>query len=312
MFRKPVAQRSWLIWIFCAVCAPITQLLAGFDWKSMLAIGLIATCAVCLLLRRMEIPGWLCALELVWLTTALAACAGFTADSWPMGNPSCVVPLTLLALGVWSAGKGPGAAAGTAGILFLLLCIGYGLVLGSGVSQIRWDWARRHPAAEPGLAIFVFLLPAAAAVIPKQAGGKRGLFLFLIPVFSLAATVVTCGSIHPDATYESFPFYEMSRSLSLLGVAERFEALVCAIITVGWFSTVSFLLSAVGAAAQKCFPGTAPKAQLVCAVIAGAAVLGNLHMDSRFLGLGSIIFWGVLPLAAQGIVAIKNSRKKSK
>ncbi len=311
MFRKGIAQRSWLVWSFCAVAAPILQLLAGSDWKSLLIIGLAATAAVCILLGQEALPGWLSALQLVWLTVAIGACGLFAANSWPMGGSYPVIPLTLLALGCWSARKGPGAAAGTAGILFLLLCIGCGLVLGSGVGQLRWDWALGHERAAPGMAAFVFLLPAAAVCIPRE-GRKKRAWLLAVPVFCCAATLITCGNLHPNAHSDCFDFYEMCRSLSLLGMAERFEALVCCIITAGWFSTLSFLFSAIGGAAQVCFPGSGPKVQQLSAVAAGAMVLGKLHIDHRFLGWGAVIFWGVFPLITQGIVTVKNSRKKSK
>ena len=46
----------------------------------------------------------------------------------------------------------------------------------------------------------------------------------------------------------------MIRGISILGVAERFESVVAAAMTLGWFCLLSLLLTGAGHLGKRCIP----------------------------------------------------------
>ncbi len=311
MFRKEVAAKPLMVWILCGMTAPVVQLLAGGDFRLTMLIGLACTAAVCLGLSGPgEYGRSASGLQTLFLILAIAVCAWLSGESWPMGNTRRIVPWVLLGLAAWSAQKGPAVAARMAGVLFVLLCVGYGLVLAAGLAQTDWNWVVGHKMGDPATAAFVFLIPGAAACLPKGDRRMQPLWRFGVQAFCRAATIVTSGSVDPDLQTESYPFFEMCRSLSLFGFAERFEALVCALITVGWFSLLSFLLSCFGAAVQKILPGRAEVAIWAAAIGGGLALLGKMSISWNLLSTTAAVFWGFAPLLTQVIAIRKKHGKK--
>ncbi len=311
MFRENVAVRPLLAWILCGMTAPAVQLLSGYDWVSVLLVAAACGIVLCVALSApTQWPKWLWALQGLWLIVALSSCAGYTAESWPMGQTGHVVPVVMLALAAWSARRGPAIAARMAGVLLVLLAAGYSLVLGAGLYQAEWDWVggrQRVPVLE---ALFLFLLPGAAVCIPKEKPGKRTLAILLFSLFVVTATVVTCGNVNPAAQVDTYGFYEMCRSLSLLGIAERFEALVCALVTVGWFLMLNMLLSSLGCAVQSVFPGKGQAAVWAGAAASAMLYLAKMPINVWLLATGGGICWGLLPVISQGLGALKNMQKK--
>ncbi len=311
MFRKEVAEKPLIIWILSAMTAPVVQLLAGYDWKLTAIIGFGAALVGWLSLRsKCHWPTWISILQIAWLVVVVAEYMNFAGDSWPMAEAKKVIPVVLLALAAWSGQKGPAVSARLAGILLLLSCVGYGLIFASGLTQMQTAWIGGHAAVPASLGAFVLLLPGAATCMPKHKIGKRGIVLLLVPTFAVLASVITCGSIHPLRQTDYYPFYEMCRSLSLFGLAERFEALVCALLTVSWFSLLSLLLSCIGSQSQKISAGNGAIGIWISAVLAMGIFLANLHMEPTFLAAGSVIFWVLIPLLSQGIGVAKKWIKK--
>ncbi len=311
MFRKEVAGRPLLLWLLCAMTAPVAQLLAGCDFWLVAALGIICTAVSCINLKTDAMYGkWICGLQIVWMTLVLGTIAGFTGESWPMGNTRTIVPLVLLALAAWSAGKGAATAARTAGILFILLCIGYGLVLAAGLAQVDWTWVVYPEREAVDAVVFVFLIPGIAACIPRKKGNAYEYTLFGILGLAILISIVTCGSLDPQSVLQSYPFFEMSRSLSVLGFAERFEALVCAMVTVGWFSFMSLLFSGIGSCCQRIFPGKGTAGLWGAAILAYAMILGKMSISGVFLSVGAAVFWGFIPAVTQLVAVRKKDGKK--
>ncbi len=313
MFRKDVAARPLLVWILCGMTAPAAQLLSGYDWISVMLVGAVCSVMLCIALStQARWPKCLWVLQGAWLIIALSACAGYTAESWPMGRTEDIVPVVMLTMAAWSARRGPAIAARMAGVLLVLLVAGYGLVLGAGLYQTEWGWVndrQRIPVAE---AVFLYLLPGAAVCIPKEKLGKRTAVILLLPLIAIIAAVATCGNVNPVAQVETYGFYEMCRSLSLLGIAERFEALVCALVTVGWFLVLNMLLGSLGCAAQSVFPGKGQAAVWAGATIAAGLYLVKMPVNVCFLAAGGGICWGLIPVISQGVEALKNMQKSKK
>ncbi len=311
MFRKEVAMRPVILWLICGMSAPVVQLLAGYDWQSVGLLGVACTALVCMvMLTEGKWGKWGSLLQAIWLIAVLSVCAAYAANSWPLGKTSIIVPLSLLALAAWSAQQGAAVAVRTAGMLFILVSIGYTLVLGCGVTQTDWNWIEDRELLPVDLALFLYLLPGAAACIPRRPAGKSILALFLIPAFAVLAAIVSTGNVKPEFPMNTYPFFEMSRSLSLFGLAERFEALVCALITVGWFSLMSFLFSCLGSQVQNIRPGRGKIGIWIGGALAAGVVFVNLSIKSWFFATGAVIFWGLLPILSQGIAFVKKGGKK--
>ncbi len=302
-----------MLWILCGMTAPAAQLLSGHHPKWLILTGVAVAGILCLMLVLFQESfneKWFAFLQGVWLLIVLGQCAAQCGQSWPMGQGRWIVPAVLLALGAWSVQHGPAAAARIAGILFILICIGYSVILGAGAFQVQGDWVGGHSAISLEKAVFWFLMPAAAFCLPRRQEKRHGLLIFLVPLFCTAAAIVTCGNVNPFGEQVNYTFFEMCRSLSLFGLAERFEALVCALVTVGWFALLSFLLSCFGACVQNLCPGKGGTGAWIAAAVALAWVLSKMHMPLFALGAGAVIFWGFLPTITQGIAIVKNGGKK--
>ncbi len=311
MFRKEIGARPLLIWLLCAMSAPVAQEVAGIDPLLAGSAAIVCAAVSCLALAGGRQYGKaFAALQYAWTVVAAGILAQLAGKAWPMGAGQQIVPLVLLAIAAWSAGKGPVTAARTAGILLVLLCVGYGLIFTAGLAQVRWDWLENNRSGDLWRMMFLLLIPGVAACLPREGLGRSGAILFVIPVFTVLAAVVTCGNLHPDGVTESFALFEMCRSLSLFGIAERFEALVCALVSVGWFSLLSLLLSCAGANAQILYPGKGKQGTWLAAAAAAGLVLGKIAIsDALLLGFGGI-FWGFIPILAQSVERLKKCRKK--
>lgn len=311
MFRKEIPKPQMLAWLFVAMTAPMAQNLGGSGWVFVACAG--AVCAVLTwgvvgLTTDGDWKPWFCAAQLLWLAVAAGICAGSAADSWPMGDAWPVVPLTMLALAGWSAQNGPLSVSRVAGVLFFLILIGYGPILGAGAGQVEWENLAPYWGRPDRTAGFWLLMPAVAAFLPWQKQGM-GKPLAGAVIFGAVAAGITSGVLTQGLTQTlEQPFYEMSRSLRLLGVAERLEALVCALLTVGWFALLSLLLSAGGCLFGKICNGKERLGVWLLTLAAAAVMLCKLHITGVLAVAGAVVFWVFLPVLTQGM----GKRKKSK
>ncbi len=308
MFRKDVPGAQMQAWIFVAMTAPLAQKLSGCGWVFAAIAGVICSVIVWGAVRLTagaDWKPWFCAVEVIWLAIALAICAGEAAGSWPMGDAWPVVPLVMLALAGWSAQKGPQVASRVAGVLFFLILIGYVPIFGAGAGQADWGELLPRWGRDDGTAGFWLLMPGVAAFLPWQKR-RMGKALAGTVAFGIIAAGITCGVLTPAlAQMVDTPFYEMSRSLSLLGMAERFEALVCALLTVGWYAALSLLLSAGGCLFGRIWKGKEPVGVWCLTLAAAAAVLCRLRTWGLLPAIGAAVFWIALPMLAGGLKKVE-------
>lgn len=316
MFRKEVSADQLLAWIFVAMTAPITQLLAGYNWIYLLIVGAVCTVMVWWALHLTEncvMPKWFLGAQVLWLAAAIAVFSEFTGKSWPMGRENPVIPVVLLILACWSASRGAEMAARVTGVLFFLMVIGYGLILSFGLSQTHWDTLLPDGEGIGWYGVIVLLIPGAALCIPRESLGKKGTWLFALPLFAGIVSMIV-GSVLPFAisSKAANPFYEMCRSIKVMGIAGRLEALVCAMVTVGWFSLLSLLFSGIGSGCERIVPG---KSQAVMWIVLGAEIIFvflNVPIKAWIAAVLSALLWIMLPIATKGIERIKKSKKVKK
>ncbi len=212
---------------------------------------------------------------------------------WPGQTTPYVLPLTLLALTAWAAGSGRDRVIRTGCVLLWPLMALFGAVVISGIPEVKWSNLTPSWKMTDADLLMAMLIP----LLREENGeGKQGWVLLGAGAAAVVISVVSAGVLSAGAGIDT-PMYELSRSLSLLGIGERLESLIAAGMTLGCFTAMGYLLAASGE------PGMGSK-RLWCTVILGAVlfVLG-IPVDSRWIAIGIIVLWVILP----GLGSLKNS-----
>lgn len=282
--------------------------MAGSSWLSVLLACTV--CLLCVWLRwnfGTEPKGKIIAVsQWLLLVLILGTVSRASIQSWPKGGHS-VVAVVLLVLALWSAWKGPSACARVGCVLFWFVLLLYLVLLGAGVKDIQISWLKPIKGDVSSFGCILLLTPAASAIhLNKRESLKPK--LLLIGVFSITACLVTAGVLSPKvAAGKENAFYEMTRSLNLLGQARRFEAVLCAGATAGWFALMSLHLSLCAKIAEKLRTGWAKWGMIAASVSAAVILLCDLHIPGNFLLIMTAVFWVLIPLLTQGMGMIKKS-----
>lgn len=308
MYREQIPHRRLTAWLFAAVTPTAIQLISGGSW---VWTGLI--CALCVfgVLLRWRFGGGSEPFPIAigqWLVTVwvLASVSDGAMGSWP-GGENKLVPLALLALAAWCALKGPSAAARVGCVLFWFVLIVYLVLFGAGIREVELSRLLPGVGQRPHLAAVILMTPAAAGALRKEKGNTP-VRLVLPAVFVLAACVITLGVLSPEtAAVCDNAFYEMTRSLSILGAARRFEAVLSAAMTTGWFCLMSLYLCLCGHFAEGVSKGWGRRAVAISASVTAGILLCDMHISGRFLVVATSVFWVVLPIITQWIDAQKKS-----
>lgn len=299
MYSEKIPARQLTAWLYTALTPVLIQYSSG-SWTRILAEGTLCSAAVWLVWRFGGEGGR--ALRAIGMVVVLGALMKDAAECW-RGDNYPAVPLILLILAAWSAWKGPSAAARTACVLFWAVLFIFIVVFASGIQAVELEWLMPDWKGTDWRTPILLLIPAAAVPLLEKEGRWRPRLL-LPALFAVGASAITAGVLSPGLAQElEMPFYEMSRSLDLFGVAKRFEAVISAAMTVGWFSLMSLTLTLVANAAKQ----RAKSAILGAAGAAAGWMLCDLHISGAFFVLLATIFWVVFPISAQGIEKIKKS-----
>lgn len=307
MFRERIPAAQLSAWLTAGTVPVLLQLLSGGSWVWIGLAGLLCYLLTVLVWRSGWEPAkWQCPFLFIYIVILLGSLLPDSAECWPSGNER-VLPVLILALSAWSAQKGLSAAARVGTVLFWAILILYLVVLGAGVKDVQLRWLKPKWTALDFPRLTVFLIPVSTVCLLKRGSLKTGR-LALSGALVFAGAAITVGVLSPEvAVGTENAFYEMTRSINLLGVARRFEALISAGMTVGWFSIVSLLLSLCATLAQK-FLGQGGKAAVwIAALIAAIMQLCGLHIEGKILILTGAVFWVGIPLLTQGL----GERKKS-
>lgn len=308
MYDRKIPHRQLTAWLAAALIPTVIQLTAGASWFSVLLVCVLSLLCVWLRWSLGAEPGGklLPALQWLLLTAILGAVCGTASQSWPQGGHPAV-GIILLALAVGSAWKGPSASARVGCVLFWFVLLLYLILLGAGVKDVQLKWLTPPKGDVDGLGCVLLLTPAAAAIhLNKKETVKPR--LLLIMVFCIVASVITAGVLSPQvASVRENAFYEMTRSLNLLGQARRFEAILSAGMTAGWFALMSLYLTLCAHLTEKILPGAGKYGTLAAALLATVIRLCDLHIPGVLLLILSAVFWVFLPLITQGIDKVKKS-----
>ena len=297
------------VWLPAAMAAPLVQTASANSWLAVLLTG-----ALCLgvgwgLERiRSEPSPWLCVVQWFWLSLLNAEFLNWTMYCWPNYENYYVVPLTLLALAAWTAAKGKEQASRAGNMLYWFVIILIGAVLLSGIKDVKLEKIEMEAQIKDANLLTVFLLPVIGLAVEKSEKRTKLGILGL----GVATSAVTTGVLTLQAASKADNgFYELSRSLRLLGIGERFESLAAAAMTLGYFVLLSFLLSSCGIGAARIKPGKERWGVWSNAALTALWFLWGFRLNSGVLALGTVLTWLVLPVLNSIQINLQKSEKTS-
>lgn len=297
MYSEKIPPKQLWGWLTVAVAPVLIQYVSG-NWTWVLLCATVGLAAVWIVGRHGK-PTILGSIALLFVTGLLIK---DSAQCW-RGDNYPAVPLILLGLAAWSAWKGPAAAARTGCVLFWAVLVIYTLVIVSGLGEI--DFVNLLPEYQESDWRILLLVLVPAAAMPLQNKKEKLSAKVVVPlILAFAASLTVAGVMSPSLAGElDQPFYEMSRSLDLFGIAKRFEAVISAAATVGWFSLMSLALSLPVSMVKQ-----GQKAVVIGGTFAIAAImLVNLHISGAIALIIGAVCWVIMPLLAQGIEISKKS-----
>ncbi len=298
-------------WVLAATLPAILCVAGKNGWITVLIFATV--CAIvtfCALNYCKKIASkWLCIAELFWILIFLGSITKISATCWESVKTPMAVPIILLVLAALASQNGVhhNARAG-ATLVWITLPI-LGVVALAGTADINRDWIRVKPEVPDSLLISLLLLPCVAAFLPANKRPTRWIGVILC-VASVAISILLDGTMgHDIATSAQNSFYELSKGIVLLGVAERFEGLVACALTAGWFGTFSLLLCAIYHLTEKIFNHAAKWSVWIGAAVA-TVLMCILPKAGYWLVIGTLIFWVFLPALTQVVGRAKNIEKK--
>lgn len=319
--ENKILPRQLCALTFGAFTVPAIAILprTGWLWAGLASLGAAALlCAALLLCRKREtnpvLAGAQCRtgrmvlrLTLGWNVLALGAAARWLCGIYPDGGAFPLIGLLLLLLAAYAAGKGVSAVARAGAICFFFFVILYGVLFGVSLPQVRGQWLK--PVTQPKWALLpAALLPLCALYLTGYCRGRGKVSLWAVGgiLTAVLAGLVTAGCLSPEiAGSEPLGFYAMSKSLSLFGAMERFEAVVSAALTAGGFCLLALLCLVNAEILRVLRPGYEKWGAAGNFLLGGAAIALSGVCGAGFLAAGTAIFWGVVPLLLPAVVKVK-------
>lgn len=302
MSHKEITENQGRAWLAAALAAPLAQTASACTWSVVLLAG--GGCLlICWTLGKYPAGNsrWLHILQGLWNCVIISEILHWSVFCWPDQRGGNAVPLILLFLSTW-ASSGRERAARTACVLLWPVLLLLGAVLLSGLPELEWKHLEPIWQMPNAHLITVSLIPALWA---GREGKTNGRLLWGAAVFAFVTAAVTAGVLSPvvSGTAQA-PVYELSRSIRLFGIAERPESLIAAAMTIGYFVTVTYLLSSEGNAwkGRNCI--------WLASAVSGILLISGLRIDSRLMAIGSILFWVVLPAISSWKKNLKKAKKE--
>ena len=292
MYSKKLSPRQMLVWIASAMSAPLAIYAGKASWEWALATGIICVGAALLVLRfgSADYGRLLRIFQLVFLSVIAGVFSREISGCW--GEDSTSMPLVMLALAALSAVNTAQNAGRVCCCVAWIAAIIYAIVMAVGIKNIQMV-RLTEIGYHNEMVIVAYLLPAVWLLLPADRSNvlcMYGMMLFAVVISLLCFGTLSAGGV-VDA---QIPFYQYSKSLTLLGIAERFEAAASVALTLGLFCTLSLLLSA------------AERMTKHGAVIAASVAAVNVRINAINVAIMAVFAWIILPL----IIAVKKVEKR--
>ncbi|MDD6200890.1 MAG: hypothetical protein PUB93_06450 [Firmicutes bacterium] len=304
MYRETIPDRRLTAWMTVAVSAPLAAFAGKAQWLPVLLSAAACGIVSFLVLRFCDsgtvVNPVLCTGECLWLGILLGQLAVCVTDCWETESP--LIPAVLLLLAAFSAKNASRAGA----VLIWLAVPVFGLVLGAGASELRFQWLTpRWETPRPEL-LLIFLLPCAAVFLNREKGKLPWLLPAIVGFSALLLSVWIRGSLTPETESS---LYEYSKGISLFGITERFDSLLSCTLTAGWFALFGVLLSAAGCLAERIRSGWGQRGVWYCAGLAIAVLISGIRLTGSVVLIVSVLLWAAVPLLARFNAQTKKSKK---
>jgi len=297
-------SRPLNMWLLTATIPPLLSVVGRNGWLCVLPAALV--CGIlCLSVHRYgakKLPRWLSGLEIIWLVIYTGTIAQESGTCWE--GDSSAIPIILLLLGAFAACRGCNSASRVGAVLVWLVLPILGIVALAGTVDFNPNWVKSGVEMPEWTLIGLLLVPCLTVLLPGERGGGISWVIGLIGVIGSVLLAGTMGSFE-----EGNSFYEFSKGITLLGVAERFESLIACALTLGWVSLFSLLFGTIHHLCEEIYPRISAWCVWICAA-ASAGVMCILPKNREWVAVGALIFWVFLPLLAQGLVDRKKVVKK--
>lgn len=299
LFNREIEGHSLWAWTAAAVSAPMLQFLGSVPWHWSLLGGLGAGALWLLAERAGGVCRWkpAAAVQLLFLIVCAGAAAAWSGACWIGAERPWTVPGVLLVLAACASETGPQAGARCGAVVFWFLAGMLLLLCAFALPDVKWAWLA--PAEEgPRLPAALLLVPAVGGLLPRKRGSSPWPWALGLGLGGVAVSLLTVGALSPAvAGRTQGAFFEMARGISILGVAERFEAVVAAAMTLGWFCLLSLLLTAAGKMAETLHTGWGRPGVWLSALGAAALMPWGREAPPWLLAAGAILLWCLLPIA---------------
>lgn len=320
--RDKLLPRQLCALAFCAFTVPAVGLLprTGWLWASIAAVCCAAVLAVGVLLTRKK-GGSAAALAaqsglgkallvplLFWNFLALGMTARYLCGAYPDAGGFPLTGALLLLLAAYAANKGVSAVARVSAICFFFLIALYALVLGFAAPQLRLQWLTLQTKPVWTILPAVFS-PVCVLFLTGHCTerGKTAGWLFGGMALAFLAAFVAAGCLSPEvAGAEPFAVYTVTKSLSLFGAMERFEALVSAALTAGGFTLLGLLCLTNAELIRALWPRAEKCSGVANFLLGFAGIFASSVLNAGISAAVSAIFWGILPI---GILSLAKRKK---
>ncbi len=301
MYRENIKTAQLTAWIFAATVPTAIQLTANAPWASLLLIAVISL--LCTLIRWYwgVTPQWKGYRTANWILTILLLTTVGTAavHTWPIGSHKAVA-IILYALALWSSTKGLKAAASVGSVIFCFLIVLYLIMFSEAAGHVNLQWLKPTRGMVGALGTTVLLTPAFAASL-LDGRKKPDRRCILTGIFCVAAAMLTAGVLSPwVAVQEENSFYQVIRS-----IPNRFEAVLSAATTMGWFLLIALYLSFNSHKINSTAKG---KGAWSATFISSLMIMLNISIPEAIVLMTAVILWIVIPV----LHGVALERKKSK
>lgn len=316
-------EKQYRAWALCAFTVPGVLFLPSCGWVGAVGAASFTALLWCLLCRLRRNRGWetglpamekkggrlLCLMLLLWNLLALSAAAGSLCAAFPTAKDSPLTGFILLLLAAYAAQKQVLPRVGALCLFFLLGL--YGLLFGFALPNLQKEYLLPEVPKNP-LLLSTALAPLGLHYLcPTPEKGKAPhLLLPGIVAFSLLPALITVGSLSPaGAETLPFPFYEAAKSVNILNAIQRLEPLVSCGLCVGGLCLLGLYCS-VNRRLLQTLSSKAAAFSLPVNFLGACLFFPLLPLcGSRFLAVGTTIFWGVFPFLLLVLVPRKKTQK---
>ncbi|MBR5430075.1 MAG: hypothetical protein IK116_06055 [Firmicutes bacterium] len=279
---KEGTQRSGGMWLLCFGVTAGAALCGRFDWLSALAGGVLGALA-CRCDSRTHTP--LRVLQALWLAVPLCVGAQSARALFPDVAGSMYVPAVVLAMAWLLAQQSRGGLLACCAVVGFFVLGAVGIVSLCAVPKLTLRWLRPVPTLDGFLCALAIGAGGMLLAACGEEPGPGWRWSALLAPAILSALAGGCLS-RPLAARQASAFYTLSRGVSLFGVAERFEALIAACLTLGLCSACALILRA-----GRALLGS----DWAILLIPAALALCLFPIPGLCMAAGTVVFWVILP-----------------